>query len=293
MKKKLRILFLALLVIWSLSVPALATESTGPVYIAGSTYYDSANQAFVYYVRNSSEQAIYSSVADGMITAQAVSVKADTGVAVEVYLDGERLESASGGIFQEPGEYVVMYMGGTVSERIFSFTIVPEQCNYVTGYTLPIGFEMVDATLNEEPVAFEKTYIKLADEGEYNIRYQCMKTNVPYELHVRTDFTGPVLSLEEVIDGAARGPVDISEAMDAAVVNIYHDGEKISRKDVLTQSGEYYIELADEAGNMTTYSFTILIYFDGNSWLFFLLVLAACIGVVIYLMHSRKHLRVR
>ena len=35
MKKKLRILFLALLVIWSLSVPALATESTGPVYIAG------------------------------------------------------------------------------------------------------------------------------------------------------------------------------------------------------------------------------------------------------------------
>ena len=293
MKKKLRILLLALLVIWSLSVPALATESTGPVYIAGNTYYNSANKAFLYYVDGSTDQAIYSSVADGMITAQAVSVKADTGVAFEVYLDGERVESVSGGAFQEPGEYVVMYMGGAVSERIFSFTIVPEQCNYVTGYTLPAGFEMVDATLNEEPVAFDRNYIKLADEGEYNIQYQCIKTSVPYELRVRTDFTGPVLSLEEVIDGAARGPVDISEAQEAAVVNIYHDGEKISRKDVLTQSGEYYIELADEAGNMTTYSFTILIYFDGNSWLFFLLVLAACIGVVIYLMHSRRHLRVR
>ena len=293
MKKKLRILFLALLVIWALSVPALAAELGGPVYVAGSTYYDSANKAFLYYVDGSSGQTIYSSVADGMITAQAVAVKADAGVAFEVYLDGERIENMSGGPFQEPGEYVVMYMGGAVSERIFSFTIVPEQCNYVTGYKLPMGFEMVNATLNDEPVAFDRDYIKLAEEGEYNIQYQCMKTNVPYEFRVRTDFTGPVLSLEEVIDGVARGPVDISDAKNAAVVNLYHDGEKIARKDILTESGEYYIELADEAGNMTTYSFTILIYFDGNSWLFFLLILAACIGVLIYLMHSRKHLRVR
>ena len=162
MKKKLRILFLALLVIWSLSVPALAAELGGPVYVAGSTYYDSANKAFLYYVDGSSGQTIYSSVADGMITAQAVAVKADAGVAFEVYLDGERIENMSGGPFQEPGEYVVMYMGGAVSERIFSFTIVPEQCNYVTGYKLPMGFEMVNATLNDEPVAFDRDYIKLA-----------------------------------------------------------------------------------------------------------------------------------
>ena len=62
---------------------------------------------------------------------------------------------------------------------------------------------------------------------------------------------------------------------------------------MLTQSGKYQIELADEAGNKTTYTFTILVYFDGNSWLFFGLVFMACVGVVIYLLHSRKHLRVR
>ena len=77
------------------------------------------------------------------------------------------------------------------------------------------------------------------------------------------------------------------------MINIYHDGEKIGRKDVLTESGEYYIELADEAGNKTSYSFTILIYFDGSSWLFILILLAAAIGVVIYLFRARKHLRVR
>lgn len=293
MKRKLRILLLALLVIWSLSVPALATELGGPVYIAGSTYYNAANKAFVYYVDNTAGQAIYSSVADGMITAQGVSVKADAGVAFEVYLDGERLESISGGTFQEPGEYVVMYMGGAVSEQLFSFTIVPEFCNYVTGYTMPVGFEILEATLNGETAEFDKGYIKLTDEGKYNIRYRCNKTNMTYQLAVKTDFTGPVLSLTEVENGAARGPVDISEAGQAAAVNIYHDGEKIAYKDVLTESGEYYIELADKAGNKTTYSFTILIYFDSNSWIFFLMVLSACVGLLAYLMHARKHLRVR
>ena len=44
-------------------------------------------------------------------------------------------------------------------------------------------------------------------------------------------------------DGYAQGPVDISEAQNAAYVTILHDGEQIARKDVLTESGEYYIEL--------------------------------------------------
>jgi hypothetical protein len=120
-----------------------------------------------------------------------------------------------------------------------------------------------------------------------------LKTNVSYQLLLKTDFTGPVLSLENVENGKAQGPVDISDAKKAAYITIYHDGEKIGRKDVLTESGEYYIELADEAGNKTTYSFTILIYFDGNSWLFFLLIIGSCVGIIIYLVHSRKHLRVR
>jgi hypothetical protein len=158
---------------------------------------------------------------------------------------------------------------------------------------LPAGFEFTEASLNGETIAFEQNYIKLTQEGEYNIQYRCMKTNVSYQLVLKTDFTGPVLSLENVVDGRARGPVDISEAKNAAHISIYHDGEQISRKDVLTESGEYYIELADEAGNKTTYSFTILIYFDGNSWLFLFLVLGSCVGTIIYLIRARRHLRVR
>ena len=291
--KKLCFVLAVMVFVCTAAVPALAAQDGLPLHIAGSTYYDSVEKNFLYFVNGSASQAVRSSVADGMITGQPVSVKADAGVALEAYLDGQRLDSLSGGAFQAPGEYVIMYVGGAVPERLFSFTIVPKQCNGVSSYSLPRGFEILDATLNEEPVTFDKGYIKFAEEGEYNIRYRCIKTNVSYQLQLVTDFTGPVLSLDEVTDGKARGPVDISEARDAAPVTIYHDGEKVGRKDVLTESGEYYIELADEAGNMTTYSFTILVYFDGNSWLFFLLILCSCVSVVIYLLHSRKHLRVR
>ena len=275
------------------TTPALAAQSDLPVHIAGNTYYDTTQKTFLYYVNETASQVVRSNVADGMITEQAVSIKADAGVAIEVYLNGERLQSISAGSFHTPGEYVVMYVGGTVAERLFTFTIVPKLCNYVSSYALPAGFEIVEASLNETAISFEKNYIRLTDEGKYIIRYRCTKTNISYQLQLQTDFTGPVLSLEEVKDGKAQGPVDISEAKNAASVTIYHDGAKISRRDVLTESGEYVIELADEAGNKTTYSFTILVYFDGNSWLFFLLIICSCVGVIIYLVRARKHLRVR
>ena len=291
--KRRCLLFLVLILCCMVVTPAVAAQNDVPIHISGNTYYDSSEKAFLYYVDVAASQAVRSSVADGMITNQAVTLKADAGVALAVYLNGTRLEGISGGTFRTTGEYVVMYMGGTIGERVFSFRIVPQLCNNVTSYTLPAGFEVTEVTLNDVAVPFEKNYIKLAGEGRYMIRYRCIKTDLLYQLQLQTDFTGPVLALKEVTNGTARGPVDISDARNAAVVNIYHNGEKINRKDVLTESGEYHIELADEAGNKTTYTFTILVYFDGNSWLFFLMVLAACMSVLIYLLRARKNLRVR
>ena len=286
-------LLLAILLLLCTATPAFAAQADVPLYIAGSTYYDTVEKAFLYYADPSASQVVRSNVADGMITEQAVTMRTDAGAAIEVYLNGERLAGVSGGTFQTAGEYVVMYAGGAIPERLFSFTIVPKLCNSVSSYSMPAGFEITEVSLNGTALSFDKSYVKLTEEGEYDIRYSCLKTNVPYQLKLKTDFTGPVLALKEVTNGTAQGPVDISDAKYAARVNIYHDGELIGRKDALTESGEYYIELADEAGNKTTYSFTILIYFDGNSWLFFLMVLAAGVGLVAYLMHSRKHLRVR
>ena len=291
--KKVCFVLATLLLVCVLVMPVLAAPDEAPIHIAGNTYYDASENTFLYYVNTTTLQVLRCTVADGMITDQAVTVQADAGVALAVYLNGNLQEGAYSGTFQTPGEYVVMYVGGAVSERILSFTIVPALCNYVTAYVLPAGFEITEASLNGTSLLCEKNYIKLTDEGEYNIHYRCIRTDIPYQLVVRTDFTGPILHLEEVTDGTASGPVDISEAKLATELNIYHNGERIAKKYLLTESGEYLIELADEAGNKTSYSFTILIYFDGNSWLFFLILSGAVILLVAYLIHARRHLRVR
>lgn len=293
MKKRCSLLLAALFLSLLCAAPVPAAAALMPVQIAGNTYFDESESKFLYYVDAAGTRAVRSSAADGMITDQAVSVKADPGVAIGVYRNGELVADGASGTFRDPGEYVVMYLGGTVSERVLVFTVVPEVSNAVRAYSLPRGFEMTGVTLDGVPITYSGNGVTLEQEGAYDIRYRCVKTGIPYQLLVRTDYTAPTLSLEEVSGGVARGPVDISEAGQADVVNIYLNGEKIARKDVLTQSGEYYIELADEAGNKTTYTFSILIYFDGSSWLFFLIVLLAAAGLVVYLLHARKHLRVR
>ena len=52
-----------------------------------------------------------------------------------------------------------------------------------------------------ERIAQEMGIIKFSEEGNYDIHYRCIKTNVSYQLQLVTDFTGPVLSLDEVTDG--------------------------------------------------------------------------------------------
>jgi hypothetical protein len=67
----------------------------------------------------------------------------------------------------------------------------------------------------------------------------------------------------------------------------------MSYREELTLSGDYVIVLQDEAGNLTHYEFSILVYLDANSWIFFALVVLAVAGIGVYLYLERKRMRVR
>ena len=88
--KKVCLLLAVLLLVYPLAMPALAAPASAPLHIASNTYYDPVEKAFLYYVNGNASQAVRSNAADGMITAQAVSVRADAGVPLEVYLNGEQ-----------------------------------------------------------------------------------------------------------------------------------------------------------------------------------------------------------
>lgn len=126
------------------------------------------------------------------------------------------------------------------------------------------------------------------------VDYRCARSGRTYTLEVLIDHTPPVLALEAVENGKARGPVSLADLEEGAGAAIsYNGGSWQGYQETLTKSGDYKVLVQDAAGNMTTYEFTIMIYFDANSMIFMALVAGVIAAVGVYLWLSRKRLRVR
>lgn len=258
--------------------------------ITSSVIYDSAKQRYIYITDLG---RVESSVMDGMIVTGTVSVAAESGMAVTLYKNGERLEQSDLTALQDSGYYVLQYNdNGGIPQTILEFTIVPQLTGMVDHYSLPTGFTVTTASFNgaELPASTE---VNMEKEGSYRITYECKRTGVLYELDVDIDHTPPVLALEAVKDGVARGPVDISDLEPGASVYMTLDGSQYNYREKLTRSGNYEIWVYDAAGNMSKYEFTIMIYLDGSGYAFFGLFLVLILGVVTYMMIAKKRLRVR
>ena len=57
-------------------------------------------------------------------------------------------------------------------------------------------------------------------------------------------------------------------------------------------SGNYIMRVYDAAGNMTEYTYTILMYFNASSLAFFALVLAVVAAVIVYIVTKRRKLKI-
>lgn len=258
--------------------------------ITSSVIYDSAKQRYIYITDFG---RVESSVVDGMIVTGPVSLASESGMEVTLYKNGERLEQSDLTAIQDSGYYVLQYNdNGGIPQTILEFTIVPQLTGMVDHYSLPTGFAVTAASFNgaELPASTE---VNMEKEGSYRITYECKRTSVLYELDVDIDHTPPVLALEAVKDGVARGPVDISDLEPGASVYMTLDGSRYNYREKLTRSGNYEIWVYDAAGNMSKYEFTIMIYLDSSGYAFFALFLLLILGVVAYMMIEKKRLRVR
>lgn len=267
-------------------------DTTGEVTVSDDATYDRERQGYLYTVGDSAR--ILCSAADGMIVQDPVSVEADTGVDLIIYKDGTVLDSPDLSNLSETGGYVVEADVGGQKYQAISFTIAGEYACNILAYTMPDGFSITGATLDDEPIGYENSYVSMAEEGHYVIDYSCDANSKSYELDLTVDTTPPVLALSELNEkNQARGPVSIADVEEGASIGITLDGRQISYTSELTESGEYQITLMDQAGNITHYAFTILVYFDLNSWLLLLVFAGIIAAVAIYIIVSRKKLTVR
>ncbi len=270
-----------------------SSESDGSrVTISDGVYYDREKSVYVYNVTGTT--LLYSSVADKMIVQNAVGISADEGVDITIYRNGNAVENPDLAHISDSGSYTVEVTVGGQKYQTIEFTIVGSITCKLTGYSMPTGFRITEATLDGEEISYESGYVSMVNEGRYVIKYSCTRNKLNYKLDVTVDTTAPTLALAELDSkNQARGPVSIADIEEGASMTITLDGKKIGYSKELTESGEYQIVLMDSAGNITHYSFTILIYFDVNSWFFIALAVAVAAAVVIYVAVSRKKLRVR
>lgn len=313
---KRKILFPALLaaVVAALSVTASAAQFgyTGPVdsvtgapdesssidaygdqvRISDSVYYDRTRTGYVYTVVGNAR--VLSSVVDGMVVQEAVSLEPDEGLSLTLYKDGTAVSGADLTHISGAGDYVLQAAGENgQTQRVLSFTIVGDATGRLTGYTMPNGFVITNAARDGEATAWDRYYIGFAEEGRYEVTYRCPRNGLDYKLNVLIDVTPPVLALEAVENGAARGPVSLADLEEGASISIYRNEKQISYAQILENSGDYHILVMDRAGNLNEYYFSILIYFDLNSLIFMAMVVVVLAAVGVYLWLSRKRLRIR
>ena len=272
-----------------------ASSAAARVRINETTYYDREARSFVY-PTGSGVYEVRANVADGMIVSEAVNITADDGIEVTVSRNGAALDDGSLSQLSLPGKYTVGVTGLDSAVNLFGFTIVGARSNLSGGYVMPEGFYILEAALDGEQTYYERNYIEMADEGLYEIEYVCPATSLHYTLSTTIDRTPPQLTFDGKLDkkGRFRSAVQISGFQDGDAVAMTRDGAEVKfpSDGKLTEAGMYQLLAFDAAGNSTTRQFTILVYLDFNSLLFFALVCLSLAGVLGYVLFKRKTLKI-
>lgn len=272
-----------------------SVSSSARVQISETTYYDHEARAFVY-LTGSGVSEVRSNVADGMIVNGPVSISADEGVELTVSRNGTALEEADLSGIKDGGSYTVAARDVDAAVTLFGFTIVGAATDLPGGYVMPEGFYILDATLDGEDAYYERNFIGMEDEGLYEIEYVCPDTSLHYKLTTTIDRTPPQITLEGRLDknGRYRSAVQVGGLEGVTAIGMTRDGTamRFPSDGKLTEAGMYQLQAFDAAGNSTTEQFTILVYLDLNSLLFFALVCVSLAGVLGYVLYKRRNLKI-
>lgn len=271
--------------------PAAETQTR----ISDGMYYDFERRAYAYPVENGMYE-VYADVADGMIVTGGVRISVNDAVKLEIYRDGELLEGTDPNGVSQAGSYVVTAKSGERAEKLFGFRIIGAETNLSGGYTMPVGFYILDASFDDGEAFYERSYIAMQEEGFYHIEYICPANGLRYTLETTVDRTPPPVTLEGRRDeeGRFHSAVDVRGVQAGDTVSLSHNDAPVRfpTDGHLAESGIYTLRVSDSAGNTAVEQFTIMVYFDLNSLIFFALICASLAGILGYMLYKRKKLKV-
>lgn len=304
--KHLAILLAAAVLISLLCLPAAAaphysgelltdTDTDNQIWLSDSMWYNTEKRLFTYPVSDTG-QVVEADVADGMVVTSTVHIY---GSSLLAYRNG-RLFDGNLKELSTPGEYVIMAQVGNQSLRMFSFILAGTTTADLSAYNVPAGMYVTNATRDGEEISFDRYTVPMQEDGQYHIEYECVSTGIGYALDLTVDRTPPELQFSGSIDERNRvhSALSISGIEEGGSVRVTLDGVVLDVEPnadgtlVLPDSGAYRIEAFDAAGNRSEYGYTVLLYLNASSLVFFILLLGSVAAVIIYVFVKRKKLKI-
>ena len=277
-------------------VGSSSSSSEQTVTVMTGVSYDRKSHMFVYSVPDTDE-VISCSAASGMVTTEAVTLNVPSDVTTTLYKNGDPLDKTETNKIKDEGAYSLVLSGSDSKSQFLTFTIVPSKTGALSVFQVPAGFSLMSVMIDDEKQTYSvgANTVDLKKEGRYDIDYRCTAIGVNFSLSLTIDHTPPEVTFEGIKNGIARNPVGIKGVEKSDTITVLRDGEEmnLSKDHVIRSTGKYVVTVTDDAGNSVTEKFEIKFYLNEQGWFFGLLILTIIVLAIVYMIMSKKKLRVR
>jgi hypothetical protein len=253
-----------------------------------------------------SGQVFYSDIQNGGITRQPVTIRTADKLDFTVYKDGVLYENNST-VFDEIGSYMlipvaddVLYLSSYETEKpVFSFRIIDKVMNDLSVYHAPVGFRIDavymyvngEARTSESALIMNDTTVLLREDGEY--RFRISSNAATMEVYYKLDRVHPRFTVQVEKNHA----VIYYDSSDVARSIVYRGDKQYAAETTIlyeiNETGEYRYFAQDAAGNVTGRAFKVRFGFNTGSFVTIFIIIAAIVGLFLYIRYINKNTKVR
>lgn len=256
-------------------------RARGP-YSARSQTYDGA--LGLYQVVFENGRTLTANIPEGYIGPSAVELSVSEGQ-TELYRDDQPVEFTPGQSLTEPGYYRLEADG-----QPWSF-VIASAVRQMDCYPAPAGMTITGAALDGEPRKLSSgRQVSMEEDGLYQI-FMTGEGGEELEVFLKKDTQAP--QAQVTVSGGSANIQYLSDDLETIVLEKNGEVQSGFSGYSIKSPGTYRLTVSDQAGNVSSQEFTVQFRLNGYAVMAIVLVLLVAAGMVVFVVHMKKNVKVR